>query len=107
MEKWLTLLKISYVYKKRVKLNKMGWKCAKLLKMGQILRNGSHLYKQATFKKSSWPYENRLDLKKSVTLEKMGYVFQKRCTLKKLGRFNKVDHIWRRLYSRLKKLIKL
>ena len=29
----------------------MGWKCVKLLKMGQIYRNGSHLYKQATFKK--------------------------------------------------------
>ena len=85
----------------------MGWKCAKLLKMGHIWRNGSHFYKQATFKKSSLAYENRLDLKKWVTLEKMGYVFQKRCTFEKLGRFNNIDRSWRNVCSGLKKLVKL
>ena len=85
-----------------VKLNKMGWKSAKFLKMGHIWRNGSHLYKQATFKKSSWTDWNGLDLKKWVTLEKMGFNFKKWCTLEKLVGFNMVDHIWRRLSLRLK-----
>ena len=44
---------------KRVKLNKKGLKCAKLLKMGHIWRNGLHLYK------------NRPGLKKVVGLIKM------------------------------------
>ena len=85
----------------------MGWKCAKLLKMGQIIRNGSHLYNRATFKKSSWTYKNGLDLKKWVTLEKMDYVSKKWSTLEKLVSFNKIGDIWRNVCSRLKKLVTL
>ena len=38
---------------------------------------------------------------------KNGLRFKKWFTLKKLVIFNKVDHIWRNVFSRLKKLVKL
>ena len=53
---------------KRVKLNKMGWKCAKLFKMGHIWRNGSHLYKNRPRLK-----KKKLDLLKWVRFEEMGH----------------------------------
>ena len=75
--------------------------------MSQIIQNGSHLQKQATFTKK------QLDLLKWVRFEevghtrKMGYVFKKSFTIEKLVRFNKIDHIWRNVCSRLKKFVKL
>ena len=62
--------------------------------MGHFLRSGSHLYKQATFRKTVVGLTKIGQiLKKWVTLEKMGYVFKKWFTLEKLVTFNKIDHI--------------